>query len=77
MALITKTIAAAVTAEITGSDVADLFWDLSEVGQALFFNHLSHFKEMSFQLQEVSQSEFLTQPGRQMMAKIGEYSSRQ
>ena len=77
MALITKTIAAAVTAEITGEDVADLFWDLCEEGQALFFNRLWDFKEMPFQLQAVTDSIHLSDQGRTAMAKIGEYSSRQ
>ena len=77
MAKFTKTIAPAVEDGFNGIDVAYLFWELSAVNQAEFFNALSRHDRLVFQLQEVTDSAFLSLAGRCVMAKIGEYSSRQ
>jgi hypothetical protein len=60
--------------QLTADELAKAFWDLDGDQQAMFFNALGHYPKLIFQLQFVSESEYLRSEGRGAMANIGEYS---
>lgn len=74
-ALLKKTIPHEVEIPLSGANIAELFWELDEHAQADFFNRLSEEDRLVFQLQAVTDTETLTDAGRVVMARIGEYSS--
>jgi len=62
--------------ELTGTDIAELFWQLGEYDQADFFNHLSTFNKIPMQLQYLTDCPDLDDGGRRVMALIGEYAPK-
>lgn len=72
------TIERAITTQVhlTSLEIAAEFWEMDADGQAVFFNALAVLAEdkISMQLQYVTDSEILSPVGRNVMAKIGEYS---
>jgi hypothetical protein len=74
-AILKRTIPHEVEIPLSGSDVADLFWELDERTQAEFFNRLFEKDRLVFQLRAITDCEVLTIRGRAAMARIGEYSS--
>jgi len=62
---------------LEGSDVAELFWQLDDCEMAAFFNRLSMVKDLPFQLQAVTDCEILSDRGRIVMQRIGEYAHKQ
>lgn len=73
-ALLKKTIPHEVEIALTGSGIADLFWDLDEHAQADFFNRLGFHDRLVFQLQAITDSDRLNAEGRAVMSRIGEYA---
>jgi hypothetical protein len=59
---------------LSGVEIADLFWQLDQHGQAEFFNRLGSYPRLAFQLQAVTNSARLSEDGSFAMSKIGEYS---
>ena len=74
-AKITKIIPHEVEINLSGGDVAELFWAMDERDQSDFFNRLAGKDLLVFQLQAVTNSNNLTLEGRIAMSRIGEYSS--
>jgi hypothetical protein len=73
-ALLKRTLQHNVEIQLSGSDIADLFWELDAHAQSDFFNRLCGKDRLVFQLQSVTDSESLTIGGRRVMSQIGEYS---
>ena len=71
-----KTIPHRVNIELSGYDLAELFWNSDEQQQAAFFNYLGLCDRLCFQLESVTQSAELTTSGRHAMRKIGEYADK-
>lgn len=72
-ATLDKIIPHTVAIELSGSEIADLFWSLCEREQAAFFNRMDAFVGLVFQLQAVTDSDELTDEGRRAMRRIWEY----
>jgi hypothetical protein len=75
-ALLIKTIQHRVNIELSGYDLAELFWNSDEQQQAAFFNYLGLADHLCFQLQAVTASSELTTSGRHAMHKIGDYADK-
>ncbi len=66
--------------EITPELVAQLFCDMNEKEQAIFFNTVAEIASvwrggsLAFQLQSITEDDGLTLAGRRAMQEIGEYS---
>jgi len=60
--------------QISGTELADLFWGMSADHQAKFFNRLGEHKLLAAQLQYTSDTTTLEQSGRTAMSLIGEYA---
>lgn len=61
----------------TPEELAESFWDMSEVEQARFFNHLGEIADgLPMQLQAVTDCERLEVKGRLVMQRIGEYGEK-
>lgn len=73
-ALLKRTIEHDVEIALSGADIATLFWELDELAQADFFNHLGKQTALVFQLQAVLDSNKLNASGSLAMSSIGEYS---
>lgn len=70
-----------VNVEITPERLAIFFTEMSAEEQARFFNHLAirltfWKNEFVLQLQHISDCEILTNEAREVMRKIGEYSTK-
>jgi hypothetical protein len=74
-ATLTRTIPHDVVIDLTGDQVAALFWDLDATDQARFFNWLDDCERLPFQLQAVTNSSRLQPAGRSVMRTIGDYAS--
>ena len=65
---------------IYGDEVAELFWELSDRQQAIFFNVLGSKKKLPFQLQYIQDLPQirggLSDKGKEAMRMIGEYSGK-
>lgn len=66
-----------VAVQITPEELADAFWDMWQNEQAEFFNRLSGFEGLVFQLQAIADDPTLTDEGRHAMGRIGEYATRE
>ena len=76
--VIKKEIAIDYDVEITSSELAMLFWNMSSDGQAQFFNELANISDaLPMQLEYVRQDEALTVAGKKAMQMIGEYGGNQ
>lgn len=73
-ATLRKTIPHEVEIPLSGSDIADLFWEMNACSQAEFFNHLCGKDRLVFQLQAITDSASLNDKGRMAMALIGDYA---
>lgn len=74
-ALLKRTIEHDVEIALSGAEIATLFWDLDELAQADFFNHLGREGgTLAFQLHAVMNSGKLNSAGKSAMSLIGEYS---
>jgi len=73
-AILSRTIPQEVEILLSGSEVAELFWDLDDHDQAEFFNYIGRLNCLPFQLQAVTDCGTLMPEGRAAMAKFGEYS---
>lgn len=71
---ITKT--KSITFEITPKDLANLWWEMDQKEQALFFNELACLsgESIRFQLQYVTECNELNDEARKLMELIGVYS---
>lgn len=69
-----KTIEHKVEIDISGEEIADLFWSLCEREQSEFFNRLGQKNRFVSQLHAVTDADCLSYEGRNAMARIGEYS---
>lgn len=61
---------------IDGSDLAELFWSMSDDHQAWFFNRLGEKEGLAMQLQYVTDNDDINQSGRAAMETIGDYCDK-
>ena len=72
-ATLERTITHQIKIQLSGAEVAELFWSLDEQGQSEFFNRLGREARLPMQLQYVTDCPQLDQNGRHAMTRIGEY----
>jgi len=68
----------AVELELSGFEIAQLFWQLDADQQAHFFDELRRISSPGafvMQMQAITQSNLLSSGGRTIMGYIGEYSN--
>lgn len=63
--------------QITGAQLAQMFWDMDEFDQSQFFNELGAQRRLPFQLQAITDCSFLDTDGRHAMQRIGEYTHKE
>lgn len=63
--------------QITGVQLAQMFWDMDEFDQSQFFNELGTQRGLPFQLQALTDCSFLDSDGRYAMQRIGEYAHKE
>lgn len=73
--ILKRTLTHEVEIPLSGSDIADLFWNLDEVSQAQFFNKLGENERLVFQLQAVLGSGKLNNKGNAAMINIGDHAA--
>ena len=61
---------------LTGEEIAELFWELDCQAQSEFFNHIATKDRLVFQLRAVTDCDNLTDQGRFAMSRIGEYAPK-
>lgn len=75
----TKTIKRTIEVEVTLSpqEIAEQFWEMDSFGQSLFLEKLYYLSKdkLSWQLEYLSQEKNLTNGGRFVMSKFGEYAN--
>lgn len=60
--------------EMSGADIADLFFDMNDIDVVNFFNHLgNNIDWLDSLIQSVSDYDILSYNGKLAMKKIGEY----
>jgi len=76
-AILSRTIEHDVDISLSGTDIANLFWQLGADEQARFFNKLGRAGSFVFQLQAITDDKNLNGTGRMCMSRIGEYAEKQ
>lgn len=72
-ATLERTIEHQVKIELSGPEIAELFWSLDEQAQSAFFNVLGFKSRLCVKLQTLTDCGMLNWDGRYAMKTIGEY----
>ena len=75
-ATLKKSVNLDVEIELTGEEIAELFWGLGVKAQSEFFNTLGEKERLVFQLQAISEAPELNGNGLHAMCRIGHYSQQ-